>query len=206
MSKDFDTNTQFTLTKLIEKTKKLGPKIEKTFNNDLDKILDNMISEFDIYYRGSSEKVSKETLFEKFCFRSSDTTNNFINYCSAITNSGTPCSNKKYQNSKYCKKHMSKELIEKYQERLSEKYDQINQTYGIETIETIESHDNDIDITKLTKKFIEDTFYYIDDKFIYDTIDYRKVGYVDSQNFGNNKTDEDHTFVLTEDPFILCNL
>jgi hypothetical protein len=200
MSKELN-KTQFTLINLIEKTKKLGPTIEKTFNNDLDKIFDIMISEFDIYYRDSSDKVSKETLFEKFCFRLSETTDNFINYCSAITNSGTPCSNKKYQNSKYCKKHMSKELMEKYQERLCEKYDQINQTYGIETIETIETIESqNIDITKLTKKFIDDSFYYIDNKFIYDTIDHRIVGYVEIKD--NKNCD----FILTEDPFILSNL
>jgi hypothetical protein len=205
MSKELS-NTKFTLINLIEKTKKLGPTIEKTFNNDLDKILDVMISEFDIYYRGSSDKVSKEILYEKFCFRISESSDKFINNCSAITNSGTPCSNKKYKNSKYCKKHMSKEIMEKYQERFYEN----SQTWDTQTckIETIE-YENNIDITKLTKKFIDDSFYYIDDKFIYDTIDYRKVGYVDSKNFGSDidfGNNEDRVFVLTEDPFILCNL
>ena len=46
--------------------------------NDLDKILDVMISEFDIYYRGSSDKVSKEILYEKFCFRISESSDKFI--------------------------------------------------------------------------------------------------------------------------------
>lgn len=43
----------------------------------------------------------------------------------------------------------------------------------------------------LKKKLIDDSFYYIDEKFIYDT-HYNKVGYI-----------EDGKYILTSDPFIL---
>jgi hypothetical protein len=49
-----------------------------------------------------------------------------------------------------------------------------------------------LDKNTLKKKFIEDTFYYIDDKFIYDMSNLDKVGYI-----------KDDFFHLTTDPFLL---
>ena len=188
-----------TLSKLIEKTKNLGPTIEKTFNNDLEKILEMMCLEFDIYYRGTDNRIDKHSLFEKFCFKHVDDPNIYANFCSAIKASGTPCTNKKYQNSKYCKKHMSKEWMEKYSTRFSNETEKSPRIFFEEQNIIYETADQinatKIDISKLSKKFIEDSFYYIDSKFIYDANDYRKVGYVD-----NNE------YILTDDPFILSNL
>ena len=45
--------------------------------------------------------------------------------------------------------------------------------------------------SSLTKKFIEDTFYYVDQQYVYD-LNLEKVGYMD-----------EGTCVLTSDPFIL---
>jgi hypothetical protein len=46
----------------------------------------------------------------------------------------------------------------------------------------------------LQQKFIDNTFYYVDDEFVYDKETYEKVGY--KQN---------NEYVLTFDPFLLGN-
>ena len=57
----------------------------------------------------------------------------------------------------------------------------------------IQAHKERLNVSKnLKKQFIEDTFYWIDDKYIYDIDSYEKVGII-----------EYNEFKLTSDPYLL---
>jgi len=49
----------------------------------------------------------------------------------------------------------------------------------------------------LKKIFIDDTFYLVDDKYVYDTLNKQRVGYVQSKIQGQIE------YILTDDPFVL---
>lgn len=112
-----------------------------------------------------------------------------IKRCVGTTNT-TPisqCTRNTLDNYNYCKTHLYKICLQ------SQLQENNCQTSPINFITPTE-----IKYTKnknnLKKKFIEDSFYFIDDKFIYDT-DYIKVGYI-----------QHNDFVLTSDPFVLETL
>lgn len=99
------------------------------------------------------------------------------------TTSSTPisqCSRNAIGGSQYCKKHM-------YNIGLSvDKMHTDNVSFYVK-----KRKPEQVCESQLTKKFIEDTFYYIDKYYIYD-INKEKVGYIENGNC-----------ILTSDPFIL---
>lgn len=108
-----------------------------------------------------------------------------IKRCIGATNT-TPisqCSRNAVENYDYCKTHLYKICLHS-QEEISEKNLPIE--FNINS-----PNDNYQEKCNLKKKFIDDSFYLIDSKFIYDT-NHIKVGYV-----YNNE------YILTSDPFLL---
>lgn len=99
--------------------------------------------------------------------------------CIGTTNSSpiSQCSRNALTDSDYCKKHMFNIGLQ------SDKNDVSFYVKKRKPETVCES--------SLTKKFIEDTFYYIDNQYVYD-LNLEKVGYMDDGNC-----------VLTSDPFIL---
>jgi len=105
--------------------------------------------------------------------------------CCGVSKTGFPvqCKSFALENFDYCKKHMM--------------------TYGSCTFKPItreteidveickNKYDIDIDISNLKRKFIEDSFYYVDNFFIYNNLK-QKVGYI-----------HDNEYHLTDDPYIL---
>jgi hypothetical protein len=111
-----------------------------------------------------------------------------IKRCIGATNT-TPisqCSRNAIENYDYCKTHLYKICLNS-QESTCKKNLPIE--FNINS-----SNDNSISQEKcnLKKKFIDDSFYFIDNKFIYDTKNHIKVGYIH-----NNE------YILTSDPFLL---
>jgi hypothetical protein len=93
------------------------------------------------------------------------------------------CSRNAIENYDYCKTHLYKICL-RSEETVSQKIQPIE--FNINS-----SNNNSQEQYNLKKKFIDDSFYFIDSKFIYDT-NYIKVGYV-----YNNE------YILTSDPFLL---
>ena len=125
--------------------------------------------------------IEKELLSPKIIKRCIGTTN---------TSPITQCSRNALDDYDYCKTHMYKlgsTHIQK--EQIDNSNILVQYKYANNSNFDRLSHE------KLKKKFIDDTFYLIDDKFIYvyndnDTLE--KVGIIDNNNY-----------ILTSDPFVL---
>lgn len=103
-----------------------------------------------------------------------------IKRCIGCTNTVpiNQCSRNAIDNFNYCKTHLYKISLN-------------NQDIIKSDIKICKDTGAKKDKRNLTKKFIDDTFYYIDDKLIYNT-NLEKVGYIN-----NNE------YILSSDPFIL---
>jgi hypothetical protein len=167
---------------VINKIKQLPASIENAFSEDLSTLAGYLLIDFDIQFRDSDEKVSKELLIKyiRKCLGVKD------NICCAVTRVGTRCTSK-VNGSKYCKRHVNKEVFER--------------EFAFKSEIVIEIVKNNIqehlctNTGQLRKQFIEDTFYYTDEKFIYNIETMEKEGCIVNDN--------DKQFVLTRDPFIL---
>lgn len=106
-----------------------------------------------------------------------------VKRCIGVTNTQpiSQCTRNAVDVYDYCKTHLYKMCFQK-NEATAET------TTDVEYIFTSQKENVS---TKLKKKFIENSFYFIDDKYIYDT-NYVKVGYI-----------QDNNYILTSDPFIL---
>jgi hypothetical protein len=110
-----------------------------------------------------------------------------VKRCIGTTNTSpiSQCNRNAIENYDYCKTHLYKMCLES---------NNIDDSISV-PIEFTLNNSNSIELKdKLKKKFIEDTFYFIDSKFIYDD-NYIKVGYIH-----NNE------YILTSNPFLLDNL
>lgn len=121
------------------------------------------------------DSLQKQFLFPKVVKRCVGTTN---------TNPVSQCSKNALDNYDYCKIHLYKMCLSKHEDK--------NDSY-IPPIEftCITNSDTNRESTQLKKKFIEDSFYFVDDKFVYDSTN-NKVGYISNGEY-----------ILTSDPFIL---
>lgn len=193
------------INKIIKKSLQFTDDLEKAFEKDITLLIEYMVENFDIYNKINNEKITQSELNENIK-RTFYKMNDSI--CCAITKSGDRCSRKSHNKTNYCKMHVNN--IYKYNLQ-NDKYNLQNDNYNLNknniTKHTIflyennESDDNNdkcknIDKTKMIKKFINDEFYYIDDKYIYDNNTFLKCGYIDKKH---NKEE----FVFTDDPFIL---
>lgn len=108
-----------------------------------------------------------------------------IKRCIGATNNVpvSQCSRNAIENYDYCKTHLYKICL-RSEETVSQKIQPIE--FNINS-----SNNNSQEQYNLKKKFIDDSFYFIDSKFIYDT-EHIKVGYI-----YNNE------YILTPDPFLL---
>jgi hypothetical protein len=97
------------------------------------------------------------------------------------TTKGTPvlqCTRNALDGYDYCKSHLYKLCLQETKQ---------NVNLPEVSFQKLEKSD----ITGLQKVFIDDSFYFVDDKYIYDTNNI-KVGYISNKEF-----------ILTSDPFIL---
>ena len=158
-------------------------KIEKAYINDIIKITNMIFEEYDITYKNTKIAVEKDIFLNKFktVFK-----NDNILICKGISKNGNKCSRKVNENSNYCKTHH----YLSYREMINEKCENI---CVIEST-NINQHQNTLDIENMELKFINDSFYYTDNKYIYEKDTLNKAGYV-----YNNE------YILTDDPFILSN-
>jgi hypothetical protein len=142
-------------------------------------VLKTLCKQYFIYDANDNE-IDMDTLQKQFLFPK------VVKRCIGTTNTHpvSQCSKNAIDNYDYCKIHLYKMCLNKYDDK-QEIY-----TPPIEFTCTT----TDVEITKLRKKFIEDSFYFIDEKFIYDASN-NKVGYISNGEY-----------ILTSDPFILETL
>jgi hypothetical protein len=162
----------------IKKTNKLSENLRKAYLKDINSICCILCNEFNIYNKQHNEQVDSNNLY-KFILTQFDIQNQI---CCAITMSNTRCTRKCISESKYCKLHVSKQLLSKQQ---------VQPTIDILYISQQQSTN-----TTLEKQFIDDSFYYVDNKYIYDE-NYVKAGIININELGKKD------FILTDDPFIL---
>jgi hypothetical protein len=108
-----------------------------------------------------------------------------IKRCLGISSTFTQCTSNALQDQDYCKRHLKYSVLNK----------ELDPAFEITKIK------NKIDESKIkmSKKFINDTFYFIDTKYIYDIEENDNVG----EKVGIiNK----NKFLLTSDPFILHSI
>jgi hypothetical protein len=172
------------LQKVSKRLEKLRDNLEKAYTKDIKQIIENIFKEYTILHKGTCDTVSEELFLNKFLFNMKEQ----VPICLGISQNGNKCCRKSQPYSNYCKTHFYLEF--------KKRNDTVN--------DTVNDNDNDIVIYKcnnqnlenkenLEKIFIEDAFYYKDHQFIYDTEDYEKVGYIDTEGVS----------ILTDDPFIL---
>ena len=176
------------LQKISKRFKNLEEHLKKAYKKDVTEIIMEIFEKYDILYKNSNNTVKYKEFLDHFINGLEDKKENI---CLGISQNGNKCCRKAQDNSNYCKVHFYLEFRNKEDNQKRDTIFIINEN----------NKDNKFDVKKqnLQKVFIEDSFYYKDDKFIYDTfkntdgtINYQKVGYIE-----NNK------LILTDDPFIL---
>lgn len=167
-------------------------KLKNAYKKDIEKAIDKLFEDYDIYKRGTKEIISKKEL--SFIFL----TGNFeVKYCSAATKSGTKCKNKVLENTNFCCKHLySAENLRNllHNNQMHQNKEEINNFYIIEKNYENETDNKNKLNNEVQNILIENAFYYTDNIWVYDKQTMEKVGYVD-----NNE------YILTSDPFILQN-
>ena len=167
------------LQKISKRFQNLQDHLEKAYNSDIQKIIQDVFKEYDIFYKGTSDPVSDETFLNNYLFNVKEQ----VTICLGISQNGNKCCRKSQPYSNYCKMHFYLEFRNKKSEKsiCNESICIINNKQNLENKENLE------------KIFIEDSFYYKDPHFIYDTTTFEKVGYIDTVGAP----------ILTDDPFIL---
>lgn len=163
--------------------------IQKALANDIKKVINYISINFDVYKRGTQQLTGENQLLEQVL--------NALMIeeplCAAITKTGIKCIRKAQGESRYCRQHALKAFTNNTPLNISSSLPMSNLTI-------VESHvDSHVkNVESLEKKFIEDSFYWIDEQYIYDLNNYNKVGYIDKSMIA-----ESPTYVLTDDPFLL---
>ena len=175
--------------KLIDKKRKISDTLRQAYIKDLKNICDMLCTDFNIYDRNKGEtNLMKPDHLYKYIIEKYDMKQN-VKRCCAITTSGNQCTNSRGDESKYCKKHNMRAIAA----LLSNEQNDGMVSIQINQVNQVESN---IEKENLKKKFIDDSFYYVNDKFIYDN-EMKKVGIVYTKQAGETE------YMLTSDPFIL---
>lgn len=175
------------LKKILTKINTLSNTIQKAYKNDMELLIEWIMEDFDVYERGNNTRIKKEQLLQYI--------NKKLNLekktCNALTKNGMLCTRGCYLDSDYCKIHINKMFFDNIKQT-----DENGESYELLIIESnkCDELDNKSD-KQLSKKFIDDTFYYVDNQYIYDTETYERVGYI-----------QNNEYILTDDPFILEQL
>lgn len=170
------------LQKISKRFENLQDHLEKAYTKDIKEIIQNIFKEYDILYKNTSEPVLFDSFLNNFLFSVKEE----VPICLGISQNGNKCCRKSQPYSNYCKIHFYLEFKNKNKK---------NSLENTSTIEYINKEKQEVEIENikdLEKIFIEDSFYYKDNRFVYNITNFEKVGYI------NNDTP-----VLTDDPFIL---
>lgn len=189
--------------KYIKKLENVSNNVNEYFIRDIKSILQFVLLKYDVKDRYSNKVVRldeiEKLVNENFNLQKKES-------CFAITSSGNRCCRKQATDSKYCKLHQQSNYNNKLKNTVlhfKNTSELITQNHynnlQLQLIKTI-NEDNKINNTNnkndYIKKLIDDSFYYIDNKYIYDINTKEKVGYI-KYNESLPK------YILTDDPFEL---
>lgn len=156
--------------------------LEKFKKETVKKVVKDLLKKYVVLDK-NMDKVNEEKLIKDLLSVEE------IRRCNGVVNSGgcfTQCTRNAQGEEMYCKIH-----LKKYQNKLCSNQAQVSQEklYIVTT-----EHLDENDLANCRKVFIDDSFYFVDDHFIYDNSNktLMKVGYIDGGEY-----------VLTDDPFIL---
>lgn len=153
--------------------------LEKYKKSIISNIVKTLIKETWIYKDEDQEELVTEKELKDLLLKPKE-----FKRCNGILKNSTQCPNSSFDKFNYCKKHC---VLNTYAHK-------ITKAEPIETIEIIPIEITKKKITtKLKKKFIDDSFYNIDEYYIYDTETLEKVGYLTESN----------EYIFTTDPFLL---
>jgi hypothetical protein len=176
-------------------------KLLETYKKKISRnIIDNIYEKYDLYDKKSHELIDKETLEKNLIFKKHK------KQCIGTTKSFpiSRCSRNAIDNYDYCKTHLKRYSPNKNNQsnhnstfnlNLDEYNNEYNNEYLPDTPDTLDIQTNKLVIpTTFSKKFIEDSFYYINsnDNYIYDIKSLDKIGYIDSNN----------EYIFSIDPFV----
>lgn len=169
------------INKLCKRLDNLPNNLKMGYIKDITQMLDSMFEEYDIFYKDTSEPVKKQILLNKFTYLFQEQE---ISICQGFSQNGNKCFKRTHQDSNFCKVHAY--LAFRNKTHVVSCNDDIN-------IHEIKNSTTDLDVLSLKEKFIDDSFYYYDNRFVYDKSSLERVGYID----------EDKNCILSDDPFIL---
>lgn len=162
---------------VINKAANLPNAIQEAYANEIKKACQEMLQEYDIFHRGTRIYVTQEEIMSRICVSK--------DHCQALTKAGTKCVRKCQDNSNFCKIHMYKVLNN------SISGDTTNNVVIVLPSIQSDSHQH-LNKSNVSQKFIDDAFYFVDEKYIYDKESGDIVGYVDGDQY-----------ILSRDPFII---
>lgn len=140
------------------------------------------------------DKIKKEIInliYEKYIIM--DKHGNFIDKnnlkleninkrCIGVLSNYKQCNKTALSDNEYCKTHLFSNKMSTFN----------NKSNDTDTDIIIQTQKECLNLSNKKKQFIEDTFFWIDDKYIYDIDSYKKVGII-----------IDNQFKLTSDPYLL---
>lgn len=177
------------VTKVISRVKCLPKSFQNAFARDMEDFINQCIDEYDIFERGTTNRIDRKTLINRLRLQ----LNQDQPLCQAILKTGTPCTRRCRELSRYCKTHETKRFFDNCREQVPGQLQEPILVVENQSRASLEMQE-DMDCV-----FIDDAFYYIDDRFVYDKDTLEKVGYVE----GNGNEAQ---YVLTGDPFVLMDL
>jgi hypothetical protein len=152
--------------------------IEQALSKDLENLVDALVDEFNIVSKTSGEPLKRRVLVDIVNkYTKIQTEHSKTTHCQAICLNGNRCVWKTIPETHYCKRHIGLSFRQN---------EQLSQFYLLETNQQLPTRPG------LETKLIEDTFYDIDDTFIYDKNSGERVGYISKGEY-----------ILTNDPFEL---
>lgn len=186
------------INKIVKKIDNLSISLYNAINNDIDGLCKNLCQELDIFKRGQMQHIiSPEEL--KQIIKKYLVINLEPKFCQGITKQNNRCTRKAILDSKYCQSHTNKYYLHNNNNTCLNNVINNNTTEQV-TITALQTNAINknrfrVDDIDMKTKFIGDTFYYTDNKYIYDKNTLDKIGYVNGKDY-----------ILTDDPFILDEL
>lgn len=168
----------------VNKLRNVSLDLEKLYIRDVTSMINVIYEECDVVERGTKKFISKEELIARCRLGIRE------NICKAMCKSGSKCIRKSVDGGEYCKMHIGLSIKDSINSVVSM---QMYENMEIEIKDEKEKDEKEMnDMSGMRSKFIEDVFYYVDDKYIYDKGTSEKVGYI-----------SDGKYILTDDPFVL---
>jgi hypothetical protein len=174
------------LDKCITRAESASTQLKSSVIKDIGKIADAITTTYKIT-KSDGQPVGPQEI-ASFVSRLFSTCNTPLS-CVAITKNGTQCTGAPSQNSKYCRRHQRQGMIAKIMSQQSKSSEEPD--IGLVTLSV---PNKGVMSGPLKKVFIDDTFYLVDDTYIYHQDTTEKVGYINPDT---------RDFILTDDPFEL---